>query len=182
MSGCRGDSLHQHIINLVAYVEWEGFYVLVDDWVMMTYLQTNKRPDFILVDKKNPSMFLIGEVGRYNPDKWPTNYPVIHLGKGGRISLINAGQEWVVVKREFYSLISTNTEIGTKAISGIFKKEFSDSRVNKALELLLGGKRLNEIADMGILPNNDHSRKADNQNLTREGLKHVLSMAFKGCN
>ena len=180
MSGCRGGKLHQHIISLVAYMDWPGFYVTVDDWTMMQYLKTKKRPDFILIDKEETSRFLIGEVGRYNPDKWPTSYPVIHLGKEGRISLINAGSEWESLKREFYSLVQVNTELKTKTGFQIIGKNYSDCRVKEALKLLLSGKRLNEITDMGVIPSNDHSRKAVDPNLTREGLKHVLSLAFKG--
>ena len=183
MSGCRGGELHQHIINSVAHIasrHWDDFHVIIDDWTMMQYLKTKKRPDFILIDKNNTARFLIGEVGWFNPDKWPTCYPVIHLGKGGRISLINAGQEWETVKNEFYSLLSVNTEIGVKTNLSVLKNKFSDHRVGRALNLLLQGKRLNEIADMGILPNNDRSNKSDKPGLTREGIKHILSLAFGG--
>ena len=180
MAGCRGGELHQHIINLVACVDWPGYYVMVDDCGMMKYLKSKKRPDFLMLSKDDLSVFIIGEVGRYNPDKWPTNYPVVHLGMNGRMSLINAGDGWEHLRREFHGLTVAAKEDNNKTNFNIFKKRYADNRANNVLDLLLDGKRLNEIADMGVLYNRDHSRKAQSPTLTREGLKCVLNSAFEG--
>lgn len=40
----------------------------------------------------NPHSSLLVEIGRYNPDKWPISYPVMHIGVSGSVCIINPSE------------------------------------------------------------------------------------------
>ena len=57
--------------------------------------RTARRADALLGDNfPCPSSLVVVEVGRYNPDTWPRQQPVLHIGFNGRCSLINPKGHW----------------------------------------------------------------------------------------
>ena len=101
MAGSKGGILHQHIVALVtAWAYWNNYRCISEDIDMMRYLNTRKKPDFILISQKDNSQFILGEVGDFKPCKWLPLLPVIHLGKNGRITLINADNTWNELAKE----------------------------------------------------------------------------------
>lgn len=96
--GCRGDDLHEDLVNLVRSQlapvlrkRYPRLRCICDDWLMMTALGQEVRqgraggtiPDALLLVPD--SLPLVIEVGRYDSeDRWPL-FPVLNVRKNGQV-------------------------------------------------------------------------------------------------
>jgi len=175
--GCRGGMAHQRIINRVESLLVDEYEFIKADHCMVNFLSQKERPDFIVKSGKD---FIVGEVGKFNPDKWPTNVPVIHIGFNGRVTpLPRRGEPCKPFELAVYNLICSelgyipdddNGEINFKYL----EYNCDDERVNIILTLIKKGKTILNIHEL----KHAKLRAVDNKNkgshLTEPAIKHLL--------
>lgn len=186
MAGCRGNDKHQEILNDLKLIDWGKFWLLVDDFVMMKVLGSgnnsadrfgNLFPDFMVADKHGN--FIVGEIGRVNPDKWPANVPVVHIGFNGRVRLITSSietnQKFInrVVSR-IEEMVGYNTDNDkTKTAIGVLRLKSESNQFNAIVDMLKDGMTTTDIAKAGRIDAVTNSHRGLPIK-TREAVKYIF--------
>ncbi|NER83985.1 MAG: helix-turn-helix domain-containing protein [Leptolyngbya sp. SIO1D8] len=99
-SGKNGGSEHRAIVDLlrfsVASVLRRAYpnawctthYTLMA--AMCGTVKTKVYPDLVFGPDRQLSERVVIEVGRFNPEKWPSSWPVLHIAFSGRVTRINS--------------------------------------------------------------------------------------------
>jgi len=110
MAGKHGGADHENILNLIRgnfltiaekYTGNKGmetgFLVLADEYLMLSAVDEHgvggrkkggRIPDLVILTDDDP---VVVEIGKFNPDKWRMELPVVHVGFKGTVTPIYGG-------------------------------------------------------------------------------------------
>ncbi len=190
---CRGGEKHQKLVDIVRSIDWGDLRIIIDDWFMSFLLGFTSDsgdgrsgvlfPDFIIVNSVGD--VVVGEVGKTHPDKWPSNYPIVHIGFNRRVrTIVSSGYGNMEMVYLVAGLISATLGYspGADTVDGrlhILNAKSYDSRTEIIMKMLCSGFNMSEIVGSGesILTAKDNINKGNP--LGRAGMKYLVKKHAK---